>query len=133
MAVVAGSLAGVVYLWRSTVRRYKRQHSELSSKLVEVNRDLEHWREQSRQFTVGLSESIEKQLKNWGLTEAESDVAFLLIKGLSLKEIAEVRETSERTVRQQAAAIYAKSNLAGRAQLAAFFLEDLFDTRTRKG
>ncbi len=34
-------------------------------------------------------------------------------------------ERSERTVRQHAIAVYSKSGLAGRAELAAFFLEDL--------
>ena len=48
-----------------------------------------------------------------------------MLKGLSFKEIAPVRGTSERTVRQQALAVYAKAGLAGRAELAAFFLEDL--------
>ena len=36
-----------------------------------------------------------------------------------------MRDASERTVRQQALAVYAKSGLGGRAELAAFFLEDL--------
>jgi DNA-binding NarL/FixJ family response regulator len=52
-------------------------------------------------------------------------VGLLLLKGLSLKEAAEARQTSERTVRQQALAVYRKAGLAGRAELAAFFLEDL--------
>ena len=40
-------------------------------------------------------------------------------------DLAETLAVSERTVRQQALAVYAKSGLAGRAELAAFFLEDL--------
>ena len=36
-----------------------------------------------------------------------------------------MRGAGERTVRQQALAVYAKAGLAGRAELAAFFLEDL--------
>ena len=61
----------------------------------------------------------------WGLTDAESDVGLLLLKGLSLQEIADLRETSERTVREQARAVYRKSSLAGRNALSAYFLEDL--------
>jgi DNA-binding CsgD family transcriptional regulator len=56
---------------------------------------------------------------------AERDVALILLKGLSSKEIAAVRSTSERTVREQARCIYAKTNLRGRAGLSAYFLEDL--------
>jgi DNA-binding CsgD family transcriptional regulator len=59
------------------------------------------------------------------LTVSEKEVAFLLLKGLSLKEIAAIRETSEKTARAQSTAIYEKSGLAGRSELAAFFLEDL--------
>lgn len=52
-------------------------------------------------------------------------MALLLLKGLSLKEIAAVRATSERTIRAQAAALYTKAGVTGRAALSAFFLEDL--------
>ncbi|MGH8595878.1 MAG: LuxR C-terminal-related transcriptional regulator, partial [Gammaproteobacteria bacterium] len=58
-------------------------------------------------------------------TEAEREVALLLLKGLSSKEIAAVRGVSERTVREQSRAIYSKAGLTGRAALSAFFLEDL--------
>jgi hypothetical protein len=37
----------------------------------------------------------------------------------------ELRSRGERTVRQQALAVYRKSKLSGRASLAAYFLEDL--------
>ena len=53
------------------------------------------------------------------------EVALLLLKGLSHKEIAEVRGVAETTVRQQARALYKKAGLGGRNDLAAFFLEDL--------
>ncbi|MCB0331312.1 MAG: helix-turn-helix transcriptional regulator, partial [Bdellovibrionales bacterium] len=66
-----------------------------------------------------------EQLSTWKLTEAEKEVAFLLLKGMSLKEIAGIRETTEKTARVQSMAIYAKAGLSGRSELAAFFLEDL--------
>jgi DNA-binding NarL/FixJ family response regulator len=50
---------------------------------------------------------------------------MLLLKGLSHKEIAEVRAITEATARQQARAVYRKAGLSGRADLAAFFREDL--------
>ena len=49
----------------------------------------------------------------------------LLLKGLSIKEIASLRETHEKTVRQHASAIYRKAELPGRHAFAAWFLEDL--------
>jgi len=60
-----------------------------------------------------------------GLSPAERDIALLQLKGLRHKEIAELRNTSERTVRQQALAISTgKQACQARTDLAAFFLED---------
>ena len=50
-----------------------------------------------------------------------------MLKGLPLADIAVLRRTSEATIRQQAQGVYRKSGLANRAELAAYFLEDLFD------
>jgi DNA-binding CsgD family transcriptional regulator len=99
---------------------------------VKIIRDLElaraqgqRWRSEARTFLNGLGEAIEVQFTRWNLTEAEREVALLLLKGLSHKEVATVRAVSERTVREQARSIYAKAGLTGRAALSAFFLEDL--------
>lgn len=85
----------------------------------------EAWRTGSKKYLDGLSRSIGLQLDQWQLSAAEKEVAFLLLKGLSLKEIAAARRTSEKTARVQSSAIYMKSGLAGRSELSAFFLEDL--------
>ena len=83
------------------------------------------WRDETRALLRGLGEAIDRQFLTWKLTEAEREVGLLILKGLSLKEIAGARVTSERTIRAQARAIYAKAGLSGRAALSAFFLEDL--------
>jgi DNA-binding NarL/FixJ family response regulator len=49
---------------------------------------------------------------------------MLLLKGLSFKEISAVRNTKEKTVRQQASTIYSKSGVDGRHTFSAWFLED---------
>jgi DNA-binding CsgD family transcriptional regulator len=67
----------------------------------------------------------DRQLRAWNLTPAERETALLLLKGLGLKEIAALQDKSERTVRQHAISVYRKSGLGGRAELSAFFLEDL--------
>ena len=83
------------------------------------------WRDETRALLKGLGEAIDRQFLTWKLTEAEREVGLLILKGLSLREIAAVRVTSERTIRAQARSIYAKAGLSGRAALSAFFLEDL--------
>lgn len=115
---------GVALLFRLTSRQREEN--------LQVLRDLElariqgqRWRADSRSLLDGLGAAIEAQFSRWNLTEAEREVALLLLKGLSSKEVAQVRAVSERTVREQARSIYAKSGLSGRAALSAFFLEDL--------
>lgn len=70
------------------------------------------------------SEVINNQFKQWLLTPSEQEVAMLLLKGLSFKEIGSVRNTKEKTVRQQASVIYSKASVEGRHEFAAWFLED---------
>ena len=122
--VALTALAGVYYLVKS---RYNIQHNlareqEFSN---ELNIEAQKWKRVSKTYIDGLSLEINKQLDKWELTEAEKRIAFLLLKGLSIKEIARLRNTSEKTVRTQTNSIYSKSGLSGRSELSAFFLEDL--------
>ena len=99
--------------------------AELEQQLLASRHEAEAWRREVHELSRGLGEAIDRQLELWALSRAEKDIALLLLKGLSHKEIAEVRHVGEATVRQQAKAIYRKAGLAGRHDLAAFFLEDL--------
>ena len=84
---------------------------------------------QERDKTARLSGELlavmRSQFDSWGLSPSEAEVALLLIKGLSMKEISAARGVKEKTIRQQATGIYAKSGYAGRHELAAHFIEDL--------
>jgi DNA-binding CsgD family transcriptional regulator/outer membrane murein-binding lipoprotein Lpp len=101
------------------------QNDDLVQRLDASRRDAARWRAEARELIAGLGVAIDRQLERWALSPAEKEIALLLLKGLSHKEVAEVRAVSEATVRQQARALYKKAGLAGRAELAAFFLEDL--------
>jgi len=92
---------------------------------AQLDQEAAIWKQRSKKWIDGLASEIDQQMDRWGFTPSEKDVAFLLIKGLSTKEIATIRGRSEQTVRTQAASIYAKSGLSGRTQLTAWFLEDL--------
>lgn len=118
------ALAGVYHLIKSHIAM---QHTVEKEKRLsnELNLEAQKWKHVSKTYLDGLSAEINKQLDKWELTEAEKRVAFLLLKGLSIKEIADLRKTSEKTVRTQANSIYSKSGLPGRSALSAFFLEDL--------
>ena len=123
--IISVSFGAALYLWRRLNSGWRNRTNQLKSELSQALGDIERWKQEAAAVSRGLTDAIERQLAQWGLSPAEQEIAFLLIKGLSLREVAEARTTTERTVRQQAAPIYRKSGLEGRAQLAAFFLEDL--------
>lgn len=97
----------------------------LADQLAETAADAERWRSEARDLLHGLGRAIDDQFDRWQLSPAEKEVGLLLLKGLSHKEIAEMRSVTEPTARQQARAVYKKAGLSGRHDLAAFFLEDL--------
>lgn len=121
--LVVASLGGIGYLlWETAQRRLELEQIKAQLKLT-TNR-LAESDEKAKNANTEYREVIDRQLGEWSLTPSERDVAILLLKGLSFEEIAGVRETKEKTVRQQASAIYRKSNLNGRHEFAAWFFED---------
>lgn len=120
--VIAGG-SGLFLLLRDWQQR--RRLGELSGQIRQARADSARWRSRYHTTIQGLGRAIQAQFGDWQLSEAEAEIALLILKGLSLGEIAALRNTSERTVRDQARAVYRKSGLANRASLAAFFLEDL--------
>jgi DNA-binding CsgD family transcriptional regulator len=122
--LVATVLAAVLSV--QGLRAQAERTSDLAARLEQVAARSEAWRQRSAVDFADLGRAIDEQLRAWGLTRAEREVAMLLLKGFDHKEIARLRATSDATVRQQAASIYRKAELDGRAALAAFFLEGLF-------
>src|SRR5680860_1380740 len=93
IVVAALALAGVFYLIRGRfiLQRDLEKEQKVSSELqVEARK----WKQVSKKYVKGLSMEIENQLDRWDLTVAEKEVSFLLLKGLSNKEISGVRGTS---------------------------------------
>ncbi|MFN7729915.1 MAG: helix-turn-helix transcriptional regulator [Bdellovibrio sp.] len=123
-SIAAVALLGVFYILRGSVELKHRLEREITD-FNHFKKEAELWKVESRKYLDGLSKAIDQQLSKWKLTVAEKEVAFLLLKGMSLKEIAEIRNTAEKTARVQSLAIYSKSGLSGRSELSAFFLEDL--------
>lgn len=124
IVVILCALCWLYYLARSLIwekRRLKalqEEHSAVQRLLSDANEKLQ---EGKRNF----SEVIKWQFSEWGLSPSEEEVALQMLKGLSFKEIALVRNTHEKTVRQQASSIYSKTNLGGRHEFAAWFFEEL--------
>lgn len=121
--IVAGLLTAI-WLWRGW---WRSQRSLVAARTALADRAAERdaWRSSAEGLLAGLGKAIDERLAAWGLTPVEREVALLLLKGRSHKQIAFSTGRSERTVRQHAVAIYQKSGLGGRAELAAFFLEGI--------
>ncbi len=121
--ILPGVAAAVLLLrgWRETERSLEGVRAALASRQAE--RD--HWQALAQNALRGLGEAMDRQFDEWALTPAEKDTALFLLKGYSHKEAAALTGRSERTLRQHAVSVYRKSGLGGRAELAAFFFEDM--------
>lgn len=120
--LLIGAMAGVAWI----VQSLRDGQDALSNNLARSMAQGDVWRDQRRAEIAALGQAIEDQFRRWKLSAAEIDIAGLMLKGASLKEIALARDTSEATIRQQAQSIYRKSGLSGRTELSAYFLESLF-------
>jgi len=120
----------LLWRWRAQIAASRSREHALNEQLEVARHDAERDREKARELLNGLGEEIDKQFDTWALTSAEREIALLMLKGLRHKDIAVARKTTERTVRQQALAVYKKAGLDGRTDLAAYFLEDLLPPRS---
>ncbi|MDZ7782323.1 MAG: LuxR C-terminal-related transcriptional regulator [Halioglobus sp.] len=120
LIAAAGALSLLARDWQQ-----RRRLRELSNTVQNAHSDSAQWRSRYQETVEGLGRAIQAQFRDWNLSNSEAEIGLLLLKGLGLKEIAALRGTSERTVREQARAVYRKSGVANRASLSAFFLEDL--------
>ncbi len=124
LALILLAFSTAVYLWRNLVRA-QGSLRQVREALSRRSSERDAWRSRAQKLLLGLGEAIDEQLRGWELTPTERETALFLLKGFSHREIAEITGRSERTVRQHAVAVYRKSGLSGRAELSAFFLEDL--------
>ena len=106
IGLLLGLVFGAMLVWRAfgDLRRAEARLDRASSAFIDL---------------------LNARFDEWGLTVAERDVALFAIKGLTVQDIARLRETSEGTVKAQTAAIYRKAEVSGRPQLLSLFIEDL--------
>ncbi|MGR3636150.1 MAG: helix-turn-helix transcriptional regulator [Shimia sp.] len=115
LAAFLGFFVGGVLIWRA--------HRQLSNRNQEVERHL-------RAAQGELFAMLEAQFDRWHLSKAERDVALLTVKGLSVAEIAGLRETSPGTIKSQNNAIYLKAGVKSRTQLLGHLIDELLVMET---
>ena len=124
MLLIVAAMATFVLLWRGWWRT-RRSLAETQQALEGQRAERDAWRASAESALTGFVRAIEAKFDAWQLTPVEREIALLLLKGHSHKQIAFDTGRSERTVRQHAVDVYQKSGLRGRAEFAAFFLEGL--------
>ena len=98
----------------------------LAVHLVTRARRAEMRADRAHKLTSGqFTETVEAYLSTLELTKAEQDVAWLVLKGMSVAEIAQMRDTKPGTVKAQCTSIYRKAGVSGKSQLFSLIVEDL--------
>ena len=93
--------------------------------LIGLRRRLSQEQNRNQVLAGELADGIEAQMKAWGLTPTEKEVAWLIIKGYRFAEIADLRQVKENTTRLQATTVYSKAGVSGRAEFVAEVIHQL--------
>ncbi len=98
----------------------------LAVHLVAQARRAETRATRAHKLTTGaFTQTVDAYFTRLALTEAEMDIAWLVLKGMSMAEIAELRQTRPGTVKAQCTAIYRKAGVNSKSQLFSQVVEDL--------
>ncbi len=126
LLIFISSFVGVVGV---AIRYLEERNLRISKgKIIdEMASELEVWKSKVQSLSTQFFQAVDDQLENWKLSKTEKDIAILIIKGASIKEIAQVRNVTEKTIRAHASSIYRKSKLSTRYELAAYFIDGLVD------
>ena len=115
------TVVAILSLLRAEWQRNQRLHVDLG----EARADSERAQAGVQKLSGEFSAYVHGAFAGWGFSRSEQEIAWLLLKGFSFAEVAGLRGVQERTVRQQATAIYAKSGCKNRNEFLAHFIEDL--------
>lgn len=125
LALMLCATAGAIYFWMRL--RLSRQHErDLEGDLRKARAEMAQWQADQRELLGNLRGAIDRQFDRWEFSDTEKEIAYHLLKGLSMKDIAALKGSTPRSVTQQSYVLYHKAGLGGRAELSAYFLDTLF-------
>ena len=109
---VVGLLFGSISMWQTL--QHNIQMNAEAAETIEIQKG-------------HFDEITQSRFHIWMFTNSEMDVAKLILRGLSLKEIAAARSVSLGTVKAQTNAILKKSGVENRAAFLGLFIDEFLD------
>ena len=95
--------------------------------VVQSRQKLAHLQRQVRVASGALRDVMEEFFENWNLSTSERDVATFAMRGYTNPQIADLRGTSEATIKTQINAIFRKADVSSRSQLLGLLLDALLE------
>jgi len=74
-----------------------------------------------------FGEVLEAKFTAWRLTRAERDVTMLILKGLSVADIAAARNTAPGTIKAQSTSIFRKVGVGSKSELLSLIIDEFLD------
>ena len=126
-AIIFSSLGAFLIM----IQKYKEERLAsrvLSERSVQLMEEIETREVELSGLRDDFTEYMKNQFLKWELTKSEREIAYLLILGLRVKKIAESRFVADKTIMNHTKSIYDKASVAGRHELAAYFVKNLMQS-----
>lgn len=89
-------------------------------------------RETIQMLRGNFDEVLSDKFEEWRLTAAERDVTLLIIRGLSVAEIAAARNTALGTIKAQSTSIFRKIGVSSKGELMSAIIDEFLDVKPRQ-
>ena len=103
----------------------------LRNQLALLHSDAERSAETIHVMRGHFEEVLELNFSRWGLTQAERDITLLIVRGLTVAEIAEARSTAQGTIKAQSSSIFRKIGVSSKTELMSLIIDEFIDRPAR--
>lgn len=93
--------------------------------------EAERSRETIHMLRGNFDEVLRGKFEEWGLTTAERDVTLLIIRGLSVADIAAARNTAQGTIKAQSTSIFRKIGVGSKTELMSAIIDEFLEAGPR--
>ncbi len=104
--------------------------STLRTHLRFLQAEAERSKETIQMLRGNFDEVLRNKFEEWGLTAAERDVTLLIIRGLSIAEIAAARKTAHGTIKAQSTSIFRKIGVGSKNELMSTIIDEFLDAES---